>query len=467
MGRIRKLGALTTVELAEAMGVDQLRILVGTGLNEGDAEYQNLGDVAMLQVTVARLAELWPDAEICVLTDSAAGLTRFCPGASAVSRYGAVTWLGERILLGRFHSFLPKSISTWLSGIKRLIRSKSPAIFELLLQIRFRLHDPIGRLQKFRSFLRVQRSCDLFVISGCGGFADSCREWNLYALALIDAALARNIRVALFGQQLGPLTDSDMLARMQKVLPRVDLIASRGAEGASEIAKQIGVLDENFLTTGDDAVEPAYRFRPEVPGKSLGINLRVASYSGVSQSQADAIGAILTTLAAQASADLVPLPIALHSFADDRKSIRRLMGPASSSIAGFDVDSPEGLYAQVARCRLVVTGAYHSAVFALAQGIPTVCIVGSEYYAAKFKGLRTLFGEGCKVIYLERQNALDELSAAISEGWVRAGDLRPFLLRAARSQIASSREAYVKVRNMFPCPASPQEFVNSTIVSCQ
>ena len=59
-----------------------MRIIVATACNTGAAEYQNMGDVAMLQVAVARLLDLWPDACIEVLTDSPANLARYCPGAT-------------------------------------------------------------------------------------------------------------------------------------------------------------------------------------------------------------------------------------------------------------------------------------------------------------------------------------------------------------------------------------------------
>ena len=75
-----------------------MRILIGTGLNFGPAEYQNIGDIAMLQVALTRLAELWPDAEILVLTDSVTDLARFCPSAQPLSRYGAETWIDGGVI---------------------------------------------------------------------------------------------------------------------------------------------------------------------------------------------------------------------------------------------------------------------------------------------------------------------------------------------------------------------------------
>ncbi|MFI6772593.1 polysaccharide pyruvyl transferase family protein [Nocardia sp. NPDC050412] len=42
--------------------------------------------------------------------------------------------------------------------------------------------------------------------------------------------------------------------------------------------------------------------------------------------------------------------------------------------------TPVDVFRQVGRCRVLVTNAYHLAVFALSQGIPAVGITASEYY---------------------------------------------------------------------------------------
>jgi colanic acid/amylovoran biosynthesis protein len=427
-----------------------MRILIGTGLNFGPAEYQNIGDIAMLQVAVTRLAELWPDSEILVLTDSVTDLAGFCPSAQPLSRYGAETWINDNILLGPIHQILPASFSPRLRSMKQSLKHQAAGLLEGLLHARLRLRDSSGRLPRLQAFLKALRSCDLLVICGAGGFADSCRDWNLYTLGLIDAALSHGVRVALFGQGIGPLSDLDALSRMRQVLPRVTMLSSRGTEGAETIAKQIGVPNRAFMTTGDEAVEPAYEARSPVPGNSIGVNLRIAPYSGVSDSQAEAIGTVLRDLALQKKTGLVPLPIALHSCADDRQSINRLLGGSSASNFQFTPDSPQNLYYMVARCRMVVTGAYHAAVFALAQGIPAICLSASDYYAAKFNGLRALFGEGCTVFSLEEAHLVERLTYSIGVSWDRAERLRPALLQAACSQIRSSREAYRRVRSTFP-----------------
>ena len=49
--------------------------------------------------------------------------------------------------------------------------------------------------------------------------------------------------------------------------------------------------------------------------------------------------------------------------------------------------SPEDVINCIARTRLVLTGSYHAAVFALAMGRPAICVAASGYYRSKFYGL--------------------------------------------------------------------------------
>src|SRR6516165_6500578 len=96
-----------------------MRILV----ESGSLHCLNLGDVAMMQVAVARLKQLWPAAEIVVFTRAADLLRQACPSAvpldpagrdawfttatvlrRAGRRYSAA-WLGE--LDARWHQWLP------------------------------------------------------------------------------------------------------------------------------------------------------------------------------------------------------------------------------------------------------------------------------------------------------------------------------------------------------------------------
>ena len=98
------------------------------------------------------------------------------------------------------------------------------------------------------------------------------------------------------------------------------------------------------------------------------------------------------------------------------------------------------------RCRVVVTGSYHPAVFALSQGIPVVCLVKSDYYACKFLGLKDQFGAGCEILsLLENEQLQDRLTAVMTIAWRSADDVTPSLLDAARRQVGLGHEYYRRV----------------------
>jgi polysaccharide pyruvyl transferase WcaK-like protein len=125
-----------------------------------------------------------------------------------------------------------------------------------------------------------------------------------------------------------------------------------------------------------------------------------------------------------------------------------LAGFDDRSDGGATLDTPLKVIKQISLCRVVVTGAYHAAVFALAQGIPVVCLAKSRDYVAKFLGLEDQFGRGCETIFLDEPDALEKLADAIGRTWQSAELVRRPLQEAARSQIQLSWEAYEQVRDL-------------------
>jgi polysaccharide pyruvyl transferase WcaK-like protein len=425
-----------------------MRIVIATALNSGEAEYQNMGDVAMLQAAVTRLSSLLPDAHIEVLTDSPSNLARFCPGASSLPREGCVCWLQDGILLGRYHRRLPKWISTRLSAAKRTIGVRWPTIVEWLTLLKLRFRDPHGFRGSLSRRVEAQEQCDVMVVCGAGGFADSCRDWNLFALALMGSAIERGKSVVMFGQGIGPLSDPFVLSWARHVLPRVTLIALRGTKGGQELLQAVGVRPARIVTTGDDAIEPANSVKLPAKRNAIGINLRVAFYSDVKTNSVAKVGSVLQQFARLQHADLLPIPIAFHEYARDHETIRQLLaGFDDQSDGGSTLDSPLKIMEQIARCRIVVTGAYHAAVFALAQGIPVVCLSNSSYYSAKFEGLEELFGVGCATIMLDDPDFKEKLRAAIEQAWNSADEVQPALLNSAARQIERGRAAYASIQD--------------------
>jgi polysaccharide pyruvyl transferase WcaK-like protein len=424
-----------------------MRIIVDTALNAGSAEYSNMGDVAMLQVGVRRLQRLWPSARIEVLTESPADLARFCPEAMSLPRAGRDLWIGDHAIFGGFGRMLARSASASLSDLGRACRLRYPAAFRSLVDLKLTIRDRTNVRPNVNAFLEAMEHADLFVVCGAGGFTDDTRQWNISTLDTIEEAIQRNISVVMFGQGLGPLNDPDILGRARKILPKVSLLTLRGGRGGSAVAQSLGLNSSQISTTGDEAVEIAYEAREQQPGQAVGINLRVASYSNVNEEIVERLRPVLHKFARRHNVPLIPVPIAFHAWASDHVTIRRLLqGFDDRSDGGITLDTPLKVIQQAGRCRIVVTGAYHAAVFAMAQGIPVVGLTASNDYTAKFLGLEDQFGLGCETVFLGAPDASERLAAAAERAWQSAEKVRLPLQAAARRQIALSQGAYQRVK---------------------
>ena len=126
-------------------------------------------------------------------------------------------------------------------------------------------------------------------------------------------------------------------------------------------------------------------------------------------------------------------------------ALRALLAGGPEEDGGFTLRTPEAILAQVRRCRILVTGAYHAAVFALGQGIPAVCLDGSSYYHAKWEGLVDLFGEGCRVVSLGAPQWETHLAVAIDGAWAGADAVRADLLASAARQVQAGRRACARI----------------------
>ena len=91
---------------------------------------------------------------------------------------------------------------------------------------------------------------------------------------------------------------------------------------------------------------------------------------------------------------------------------------------------------------MLVTGAYHAAVFALTQGIPVIALSTSRYYEDKFLGLADMFGTGLELVDTETEDLHERLKTAVREAWERAPEDRPALRAAAERQVAASQHGF-------------------------
>ncbi|MBW4446558.1 MAG: polysaccharide pyruvyl transferase family protein [Spirirestis rafaelensis WJT71-NPBG6] len=420
-----------------------MRILVDNGANK----LLNLGDIAMLQVLIERLSNLWPDAFIEVFTSSPEGLLKLFPNVHPLLRCGSQTWSSP--LVHSVYKLMPNhQLAQQWSDMEWVFRRRSPSLVRSL--INFKLKREPEKARNFEAYMKAVYSADLVVTSGGGYITDPFKNGAIVALETLGLASRLDKVTAMFGTGLGPIQDRELLARSKTVLPSINLIALREKRAGLPLLNSIGVSQNCVMTTGDDAIELAYKARNIELCDGIGVNLRVAEYSGVSLSLLETVRSALHNVAKKLNTPLIPAPIDHSSdegYAEsDSAAIQKLLkGYDDTSDGGKSLDTPLKVIEQIGQCRVVVTGSYHAGVFALAQGIPAIGLAKSKYYANKFLGLADQFGVGCEVILLDDPELENKLVDSLERAWQSAEQLRPQLLEVAKRQVELGHTAYKRV----------------------
>jgi colanic acid/amylovoran biosynthesis protein len=412
----------------------------------------NIGDIAMLQVTVSRLRVLWPEADIRVFTSAPDRLASYCPSAVPVRTDGRRAWFDDRYLFGPLDRLVPKRGRVRLFAIARALRARRPWLAKALLRCKLRIK---GRSPAVVSdFLRELYAADLLVVSGGGSINDAFGVHAINLLEVLALVQRRGTPTVLFGQGLGPADDPFLRKRIADVLPGARLLALREDVTGQQFVPE-GMAGA-VLTTGDDAIELAHSARRSDLGHAIGVNLRVAEYSEIEDVMIPHVRAALVSAAERYRTAFVPVPIALDRDTSDVDSVARLLeGRCDSLDRARELVTPAQVIEQVGRCRLVVTGSYHAAVFALAQGVPVIGLARASYYHAKFRGLAAQFGVGCESVSLDDPHVTTSLSAAIDRAWNGAPVWRAPLLEAASRQIDLSQSAYRRLYEELTNEAAP------------
>lgn len=378
-----------------------MRIFIIPGTFDGS----NLGDTAMAEIAIERLKVLWPQARFSVMTRVPAFSKTLCPSAKAVSFNGCKFWTQRQ----------SGSWKRWLPPRSLRARTFADALFE----------------------------ADLVVLAGSGILTDAFEATSLRILATLRAAVERGIPTAILGQGIGPIKSPKLLQAASEVFPQIDSVSVREAEASLALVREWKVPDERICVTGDDAVELSWRKRTATPGNGIGVNLRVAKYGGAAEQTLVTVRDVLQREAAERDSTLIGIPIANGLRDSDLRTLRFLLpdGAESDCIPW----TTENVIGRVSRCRVVVTGSYHAGVFALAQGIPVVAVVQSEYYARKFHGLAGQFEGGCKVIAADSAQFRDQLAQAVDQAWNSGTTVKAKLLAAAEQQIGIGQQAYLRM----------------------
>lgn len=422
------------------------RILIETGSHS----CHNMGDVAMMQIAVERIRQLWPGAQIEIVTRRPDLLARFAPTAVPIPLEERNAWLSARDFVSGFLQKLPPVLSTSFSGMGRAIWLHLPHAADSVAGAKARL-----RRREFippENFRRRLRSASLFVVCGMGAMNDSFSDAAIPLLDEMEAAIDAGVPVIAFGQGIGPITDPMLLQRARAVLPRLTLISLRESVMGLPLLKKLGVREDRIIVTGDDTVEMAFRSRPARLGNAIGISLRLAGYAGTDHETIGRISGPLHAVAEATQYPLVAVPISFAEHEADVNALGKILGDRWQTPLA-DLSSPEEVIRIAGGCRTVVTGTYHAGVFALSQGIPIVGLIQSSYYEQKLKGLQQQFPDGCQLVDLRQPVSPQEIESTIIAAIESAERVRESLFAAAARQVDLGRHAYEVAREL--CPLDP------------
>ncbi|WP_369642483.1 phytanoyl-CoA dioxygenase family protein [Acidovorax sp. A79] len=378
------------------------RILVDSGNYFSNND--NVGDRAIYQVIYHRLRHLWPDCGIHWITRSAALLQRDCPGVIALEL------TEER-----------DSRSLLVSGADHL-DSATP------------LPSDAARI------VSALRNCDMVIATGGGYFSDDFSGQAEAILHTLEAGIRLGKPAAILSCGFEPIGVRSLSDLMLGVVPLLSLVVCREPQQSPMVARSFGVQEQRLVVAGDEAIELAFDARPRALGESLGINVRQADYAGVDSSTLVRLREGLGLAISRLDAPIVGVPISLFgpSDPDAIASLLRGMADYVPSLA----TTPHDVIREVGACRVVVTGSYHAAVFALSQGVSVVALAASPHYRSKMQGLQAQFGAACRIVFLDREDTAIRLATAIQDAWDEAESERPQLLQAARRQVIAGRAVY-------------------------
>ena len=432
------------------------RLLGRSAFWVGNSEYWlcNNGDLTMFTATLDRIHQRWLDARIAVLTDSPCLLRAYFPRAEGISISDEDPWA----LPMRLERRTPRPAG---GGTGR----PGPTAPTRMTQVaggpsagRPPQAGPVGttapcacRRPRQRNHATANGPLRTEERSRCGAvFASGGPRRRVphgrrpdpdHASAPPGSTRLRRGRPGGARRAgTGPLDDPGLQARAAQVLPR----------------DRAGAAAERVLVTGNDAIELGYHAPIDEVGSDIGFCLRVAGYAPVSAGVADLIARAACSAAAERTAALVPLIIAEYRSQNRRSTLALVRGCADVIAPLPPYVHPIEIVGRVARCRVVVTGAYHLAVFALSQGVPVVALRSTAYYDDKFLRLSVMFGQGLTLVRLDGPCLEQTLAMAIDREWRTAPVVREPLCARARMKVDARRAAFNRVATLTQACATAQ-----------
>jgi len=410
---------------------NRVRILV----DHSGYDLLNLGDIAQLQVCVRRLTQLWPNASIGVIANDSDRLREHCPGASLVD---------SRVSRSALAKHLPGRIRSGLVQVHKMMAPSAP------WHRRSKGHASDTAWPPHVDLLQAVREADLVIVSGGGNINDTFWWHGSGVLSVVSLAQRLGTPTALFGQGIGPLSNRLLRRQLRSVAREVKVVGVREGVMSPGVLERAGVVGERVTVTGDDALEIATPAAVPTTGTGVGLNIRIAAYTGLDSSVARTVRETVIAAAEVRDAPLIALPVSRYQRSgeiDGQEDLAGTIGTNAANIEVCDIRTGEELAEAVRKCRVIVTSSYHAAVFGLANGATTLCLVANPYYDSKFAGLAELFPGACTVVRLDLSDLRERLGEAFDRAWSLDENVRHGAFASATEQVLRSRRLYEELRD--------------------
>jgi colanic acid/amylovoran biosynthesis protein len=268
-----------------------------------------------------------------------------------------------------------------------------------------------GSADSITEFIRALSKADIVPATGGGYLTDEFPfmvEWTAW---LLLAAQRMGKRTALFGQGIGPLENQQLRSLLAQALHEIEFVGLREGVFGLTLMEELGLDRRKCVVTGDDALELSYAAARAGIGTKLGVNLRRAFYSGISNEVESRVSKVLSRLLAELQTSPVVIPIDFQE--NDAEVGAKLLGRTNFISKKIEVSDAIRLASE---CRVVITGSYHAAVFALGQGIPTDVLlwrptavpskIRQRIPSSRFGGLQKHCARACWSQLKDRLNSL-------------------------------------------------------------
>lgn len=401
-----------------------MRLLVA---NSGTA---NLGDTAMLEGVVLNLLRNLPAAELYVADRP--GLRTDIWGLPRVHRQllSRVVFPGDQALaelryLWRYDAKWRRAVQKWLSpGLGRMFSTRLIGVRGLkTVNDKCTLRELCGRF-------------DALHMVGGGYLTDTFPEILIQVFCLVQAFAEQRKPIVFTGQQVGPFQSRVLQRLAGRLLRSAQFVGLREPAHSVELCQKFHLDPTRFQVMGDDCFGLPCSDEAEIaaclaahdvePGKFLAFNVRVGFYAAGHGEYLRFIARLAEGLARALGLPVLMVPIAFNNSDSDDRTAEQLLNLTQHTEARR-INS-EHLTPGLARGLLgkafgAVGVSYHFCTFALAQGVPAVCLHDGDYYSQKARGICGFWQDNRLAISLQHadiSSAVKQVSAILRDSALRA-----------------------------------------------